>query len=168
MLTLRFLSKEDWKTTKLPHLLAKFLFLVGSSEACARFQTRNNRSRTPFSKARNRCRAQTLVHFARPESSGLSLQAPSSISRYILDFVEHSARLVVELDGSQDAQPKHRAADEIRDRVLLSEGYRVLRCSNFDALTRPWGIAQSIVADVEDRRSGDEPKATLAPLGSPE
>jgi len=87
---------------------------------------------------------------------------------YILDFVEHSARLVVELDGSQDAQPKHRAADEIRDRVLLSEGYRVLRFSNFDALTRPWGIAQSIVAEMEDRRSGDEPKATLAPLGSPE
>src|SRR3979490_1057110 len=85
---------------------------------------------------------------------------------YILDFVEHSARLVVELDGSQGAQ--HSATDEIRDRVLFSEGYRVLRFSNFDALTRPWGIAQSIVADVEDRRSGDEPKATLAPIGSPE
>ena len=87
---------------------------------------------------------------------------------YILDFVEHSARLVVELDGSQPAESKHSAADEIRDRVLFSEGYRVLRFSNFDALTRPWGIAQSIVADVEERRSGDEPKATLAPIGSPE
>jgi hypothetical protein len=46
--------------------------------------------------------------------SGLSLQAPGSIRGYILDFAEHSARLVVEVDGSQHSEPTHLATEEIR------------------------------------------------------
>ena len=71
---------------------------------------------------------------------------------YILDFVEHSARIVVELDGSQQAEPEQSAGDEARDRVLLSEGYQVLRFGNYEVLTNPWGLAQKIVAHVEERR----------------
>jgi very-short-patch-repair endonuclease len=147
MLTLRFLSKEDWKTTKLPHLF--------------------DRSRL-FRKRATDVERKLWYTLRGLRVQGFHFRRQVPFRGYMLDFVEHSARLVVELDGSQDAEPKHRAADEIRDRVLFSEGYRVLRFSNFDALTRPWGIAQSIVAEMEDRRSGDEPKATLAPIGLPE
>ena len=70
---------------------------------------------------------------------------------YMLDFVEHSARIVIKLDES------HCDADEVRDRVLFSEGYRVLRFRKFDALTNPWRIAQSIVAEAEERRASALP-----------
>ncbi len=82
---------------------------------------------------------------------GLHFRRQAPFRGYILDFVEHSARLVVELDGSQHAEPRHQAADEIRDRVLREEGYRVLRFGNFDVLTNPSGIAQCIFAELEDR-----------------
>src|SRR5258708_22105479 len=53
---------------------------------------------------------------------------------YILDFVEHSAKFVIELDGGQHGEDRHRLRDEIRDRTLRSEGYRVMRFLNADVL----------------------------------
>ena len=70
---------------------------------------------------------------------------------YMLAFVEHSARIIIELDES------HCDADEVKDRVLFSEGYRLLRFRKFDALTNPWRIAQSIVADVGERCASPSP-----------
>ena len=70
---------------------------------------------------------------------------------YMLDFVEHSAGIVVELEAERHV------ADEVRDRVLFSEGYRVLRFRKFDALTNPWHIAKSIVADVGERCASPSP-----------
>jgi len=85
----------------------------------------------------------------RPQGFHFRRQVP--FRGYMLDFVEHSARIVIELDDS------HGDADEVRDRVLLSEGYRVLRFRKFDALTNPWRIAQSIVAEAEERRGSAPP-----------
>ena len=49
------------------------------------------------------------------------------IGPYIADFVCHSARLVVELDGSQHAESE---SDARRDAVIASHGYRILRVWN--------------------------------------
>jgi very-short-patch-repair endonuclease len=46
---------------------------------------------------------------------------------YYLDFVCFSRRLVIEVDGSQHAEPAHAARDAIRDRVLAREGFLTLR-----------------------------------------
>ena len=51
---------------------------------------------------------------------------------YILDFVEHTHRIVIELDGDQHALPENVARDMERDRVLEAEGYLVLRWPNTD------------------------------------
>jgi very-short-patch-repair endonuclease len=51
------------------------------------------------------------------------------IDRYIADFVCHSARLVVELDGSQHVESER---DMIRDAAIQRHGYRILRIWNND------------------------------------
>jgi very-short-patch-repair endonuclease len=64
------------------------------------------------------------------------------IGRYIGDFVCHSARLVVEVDGGQHAV--RTAADQERSRVLEANGYRILRFWNNDVLTNIDGVLEEI------------------------
>ena len=64
---------------------------------------------------------------------------------YILDFAEHSHRLVIELDGSQHGLVKHRAHDAVRDRVLSDEGYRVLRFWNDEIIDNIEGVVEGIL-----------------------
>ena len=54
------------------------------------------------------------------------------IGTYIVDFCIYSARLVIELDGSQHFEPKGIANDQARDLYLNEQGYTVLRYSNLD------------------------------------
>jgi len=54
---------------------------------------------------------------------------------HILDFVEHSYRIAIELDGSQHGLPENAARDVERDRLLQSEGYLVLRWPNSEVLS---------------------------------
>jgi hypothetical protein len=62
-------------------------------------------------------------------------------SDYIADFVCLSAKLVIELDGSQHAESK---GDEVRDAYFAARGYRVLRIWNADILRDPWGTLDAI------------------------
>jgi very-short-patch-repair endonuclease len=56
------------------------------------------------------------------------------IGDYIADFVCLSAKLIVELDGSQHAEASY---DATRDAYLLGQGFRLLRLWNHDILARP-------------------------------
>jgi len=64
------------------------------------------------------------------------------IGRYIADFVCHSARLVVEVDGGQHAV--RTAADQERSKVLEANGYRVLRFWNNEVLKNIDGVLEEI------------------------
>ncbi|MBX3430598.1 MAG: endonuclease domain-containing protein [Hyphomonadaceae bacterium] len=59
-------------------------------------------------------------------------QAP--FGDYILDFVSHPARLVIEVDGGQHAEPANASRDAERTEHLRSEGYQVIRFWNGEAL----------------------------------
>jgi very-short-patch-repair endonuclease len=71
-------------------------------------------------------------------------QAP--IRHYIADFASHRAKLVIEVDGGQHGSE----GDADRDRVIISEGYRILRFWNHDVLGNPDGVA-SVIADALPR-----------------
>ena len=71
-------------------------------------------------------------------------QAPFGI--YIVDFVCHSAKIIVEVDGSQHGEDKALRYDAERTAFLESEGYRVLRFGNVDAMKNSSGIADAIFA----------------------
>ena len=54
------------------------------------------------------------------------------IDRYIVDFYCASAKLVIELDGSQHYEDKGAAADRERDNALNQRGITIVRYSNND------------------------------------
>lgn len=77
------------------------------------------------------------------QQGGLKFRRQVSIGPYVADFACVEAGLVIELDGSQHADAV--AYDERRTRFLESEGYRVLRFTNHDALTNFDGMIETIL-----------------------
>jgi very-short-patch-repair endonuclease len=74
------------------------------------------------------------------------------IGPYFADFACRSAKLVVELDGSQHAENSH---DRRRDEFMRGEGYSVLRFWNFDALKHVASVCETILAALDGRLSED-------------
>ena len=64
---------------------------------------------------------------------------------YVCDFVCRERRLVIEVDGGQHNES---AADAIRDRRLMDEGYRVMRFWNNDVLGNTEGVLMTIQAEL--------------------
>ena len=54
------------------------------------------------------------------------------VGGYILDFYCASAKIAIELDGSQHYKDENREYDKDRDRFLAGKGIKVLRYSNAD------------------------------------
>ena len=73
---------------------------------------------------------------------GLSFRRQTPIGPFIIDFVCHERRLVVEVDGGQQAESK---SDTERDRWLALKGYRVLRFWNSDVLRNRIGVLETNV-----------------------
>jgi very-short-patch-repair endonuclease len=67
------------------------------------------------------------------------------IGGYVCDFVCRERFLVVEVDGGQHSES---AADEIRDRRLAEDGYRVLRFWNNEILGNLEGVLASIQTEL--------------------
>jgi crossover junction endodeoxyribonuclease RuvC len=90
-------------------------------------------------------------------------QAP--FRAYTLDFVEHDAKLVVELDGGQHGEDEHRVHDERRDRLLESQGYRTLRFWNTDVIENIEGVFEAIIRELEHRPPPDPLRGSTSPQG---
>lgn len=60
----------------------------------------------------------------------VTVSRQKNIGNYIVDFCIVSKQIIIELDGSQHAEPKHIESDRIRDEYLNSLGFFVLRYSN--------------------------------------
>jgi very-short-patch-repair endonuclease len=80
---------------------------------------------------------------------GVSFRRQAPIGRYVVDFVAHAHRLIVEVDGGQHAL--RAAADAERSAWLSSRGYRVLRFWNNDVLTNLDGVLSEIGAATGQR-----------------
>jgi very-short-patch-repair endonuclease len=80
--------------------------------------------------------------------NGVGFRRQTPIGPYIVDFVSHSAKLVIELDGGQHYDDAHEAKDARRDGFLRSKGFRVLRFSNHDVMTNLEGVWTVIASAV--------------------
>jgi len=69
------------------------------------------------------------------------------IGRHICDFVCREKKLIVEADGGQHLESKR---DEVRDRYLRDQGYRVLRFWNNDVLSNIEGVLITIDAELKE------------------
>ncbi|MEQ8400088.1 MAG: endonuclease domain-containing protein [Roseitalea porphyridii] len=79
---------------------------------------------------------------------GLKFKRQEPMGPYIVDFVCHDKRLIVEVDGGQHSES---AQDRIRDGHLESSGYRVLRFWNDEVMQNPDGVAGHILAVASAR-----------------
>ncbi len=82
---------------------------------------------------------------------GLGFRRQTPIGNYIVDFVSHSCKLVVELDGESHDFESRLRKDAERDRWLESRGFRILRFTNDDALKNLEGVVITIEQEAAPR-----------------
>lgn len=97
----------------------------------------------------------------RSQRNGLVFRRQQVICPFIVDFYCSNAKLVIELDGwSHDDTV---AYDESRTEWLESEGFTVVRISNFDLIADPSATASALFAGAEALVDGlPHPRFTLA------
>ena len=79
-------------------------------------------------------------HLRAGRLNGLKFRRQHPIPPYIADFCCASAKLVIELDGSQHSEE----TDRVRSRYLQSQGWRVLRFWGHDVLARIEAVVDAI------------------------
>src|SRR5215470_9768766 len=75
---------------------------------------------------------------------GLGFRRQAPMGNYIVDFVSHSCRLVVEVDGESHDFQSSVNYDSRRDAWLASHGYRVLRFTNQEVVKSLEGVVVTI------------------------
>jgi very-short-patch-repair endonuclease len=113
---------------------------------------------------REMTRAETLLwrHLKahRLVAPGFRRQAP--MGNYIADFVSHSCKLVIEVDGESHDFESRLRHDERRDQWFASRGYRVLRFTNDDVMKNLEGVVMAIGLAAEQ---ASPPSLTLPRKG---
>jgi very-short-patch-repair endonuclease len=72
------------------------------------------------------------------------------IGNYIVDFVCFEKSLIIEVDGSQHADPLIETRDQDRKISLESGGYRVLRFWDNEVLTNIEGVLSKILSALNE------------------
>ena len=85
------------------------------------------------------------------------------IDNYIVDFYCHSARLIIELDGSQHYEENGLLKDKIRTERIKKRNLTVIRIPNNEVSGNFEGVCQYI--DNAVKESLRQPAADTLPLG---
>jgi len=113
---------------------------------------------------RSMTRAETLLwrYLKAHRLARLGFRRQAPMGNYVADFVAHSCKLVVEVDGESHDFEERLRKDEARDQWFASRGYRVLRFANDDVLKNLEGVALAILQAAEP---GAPPSLTLPRKG---
>lgn len=79
---------------------------------------------------------------------GFNFRQQAPIGPFIADFADHSAKLVIELDGGQHADAGNVAKDAARSKWLEVNGYHILRFWNGDALNNTNGVMTAVMVHL--------------------
>jgi very-short-patch-repair endonuclease len=90
--------------------------------------------------------------------AGASFRRQTPVGPYIVDFLCHEAKLIVELDGGQHFEPVQKGRDSRRDLYLESKGFRVLRFNNHEVMTNREGVLEVIAAALQRAPSPTLPR----------
>ncbi|HWM48841.1 MAG TPA: DUF559 domain-containing protein [Xanthobacteraceae bacterium] len=103
---------------------------------------------------RGMTRAETLLwrYLKAGHLNGLGFRRQTPMGPYIVDFVSHAARVVVEVDGDTHDFATERRRDAVRDVWLASRGYVVLRFTNGQVLRELEGVLTVIAATAAQSR----------------
>ena len=78
------------------------------------------------------------------------------VGSYIIDIACRSAKLAIEIDGSQHLEQA--GYDEARTAWLEDEGWRVVRLWNNEVLANPDGAARHVLAHAAECLGGTHPQ----------
>ncbi len=87
------------------------------------------------------------------ELAALNWRKQSPMGRYVLDFVSHPAKLVVEIDGAQHADAARAEADAARTTWLIGQRYQVLRFWNVETVREQDGVWRTILDAAAQTRA---------------
>ena len=95
---------------------------------------------------REMTRAETLLwrHLKANRLAELGFRRQSPMGNYIADFIAHSCKLVVEVDGESHDFESRLHHDARRDEWFASRGYRVLRFTNDEVMKNLEGVVIAI------------------------
>jgi len=79
----------------------------------------------------------------------LHIRRQAPLGRFVVDFVHHGARLVIEVDGGRHDLPEAQCHDASRDAWLGEQGYRVLRIRDRDAFEAADQVADRVAAEIQ-------------------
>ncbi len=82
---------------------------------------------------------------------GLKFRRQFQICRFIVDFCCFEKRIIVELDGRQHGEREHAERDRVRDEILKSKGYKILRVWNSEINNNLEGVAERIIQLAEGK-----------------
>ncbi len=104
------------------------------------------------------------------KSCPTTFRRQKQFGHYIVDFYCASARLVVELDGSQHYDPEAARRDAERDRYLSGLGLKVLRFANADIDRYFDSVCAAIDRETRERCGAGQafPHGEGAPTGADE
>jgi len=112
-------------------------------------------------------RAETLLwrYLKAGHLDGLSFRRQAPMGAFIVDFVCHTARIIVELDGESHDFAQRLQHDQVRDRWLAGRGYVVLRFTNDQVFKELKGVLLTIGETARDRGLGAPPSLSLPRKG---
>ncbi len=82
---------------------------------------------------------------------GIRFRKQAPIGNYIVDFVSHEIRFIIELDGGQHNESRQVVYDEQRTEWLKAQGYRVQRFWNDEVLVNLDGVLE-LIRDICNQR----------------
>ena len=84
--------------------------------------------------------------------AGFKFRRQVPLGDYVADFVCFERGLIVELDGSQHAEPEQAAFDAKRTSVLEAAGFRVVRIWASDLFKERDGVMETILNALHRKR----------------
>ena len=80
----------------------------------------------------------------------IRFQRQKAIDNFIADFYCHTAKLIIEIDGSQHYTKEGREKDEFRTEILEGYDLKVIRFTNQQIDTNFYGVCRYIDIIVKD------------------
>ena len=119
----------------------------------------NNKKLTPNAKnlRKNMTKEERHLWYDFLKTLPITIHRQKVIGNYIVDFYCASAKIVIELDGSQHYKDKGLESDVIRDEYLKSLGLRVLRYSNLDVNKNFEGVCMHILKYIPTSSTASGP-----------
>ena len=89
----------------------------------------------------------------RKQILGVQFYRQKPLGNFIVDFYAPSARLVIEVDGSQHLEAAQAERDGERTAYLRHHGLQVLRFGNLEVLRAPDAVVETIFQAVAQRKN---------------